>query len=63
MNGLFNHLKFDDQTRGIIDDDLRSLMFGDYMSAKNEEKSYNEVVNTDLLREVIIFYRLCNIAF
>lgn len=38
-------------------------MFGDYMSAKNEEKSYNEVVNTDLLREVIMFYRLCNMAF
>ncbi len=50
MNGIFGHLAV--PGKQPTDDDLRSLMFGDYMSAKDEERFYNEIEKMDDLREV-----------
>ncbi|CAH1783204.1 unnamed protein product, partial [Owenia fusiformis] len=50
-NNLFAHLRKGDDM--VCDDDIRSLMFGDYMSNKDEEKNYDEITDLDALREVI----------
>ncbi len=55
MNKLFEHLATPGQQTS--DDDLRSLMYGDYMGGKEEERSYDEVRDIDVLREV----RVCEI--
>lgn len=51
MNSLFSHL-MKDKDKGITDDDIRSLMFGDYLSKGKDEKLYDEILNLDELREV-----------
>ncbi|KAJ8301425.1 hypothetical protein KUTeg_020412 [Tegillarca granosa] len=50
MNTLFGHL-VKDKDKGITDDDIRSLMFGDYLSKGKDEKLYDEILNLDELRE------------
>ena len=47
---MFEHLATPGQQTS--DDDLRSLMYGDYMGGKEEERSYDEVRDLDVLREV-----------
>ena len=49
FNKLFEHLATEQQ---VTDDDIRSLMFGDYMTSKEEQRSYDEVQDLDTLREV-----------
>ncbi len=34
-------------------DDIRSLMFGDYMASKDEERMYDEIKEVNELREVM----------
>ena len=46
---MFEHLATEQQ---VTDDDIRSLMFGDYMTSKEEQRSYDEVEDLDTLREV-----------
>ena len=41
-----------DPTKGVTDDDIRSLMFGDYLSKGKEEKFYDEILNLNDLKEV-----------
>ena len=50
FNKLFEHLATEQQ---VTDDNIRSLMFGDYMAGKDEQKSYDEVQDLDTLREVM----------
>ena len=50
FNKLFEHLATEQQ---VTDDNIRSLMFGDYMASKDEQKSYDEVQDLDTLREVM----------
>ena len=47
---LFAHLPLEPGKK-ITDDDLRSLMFGDYLSA-DEHKVYDEVTDLDQLQTV-----------
>ena len=47
---MFEHLATEQQ---VTDDDIRSLMFGDYMTSKEEHRSYDEVEDLDTLREVM----------
>lgn len=51
LNALFSHI-MTDSSKGVTDDDIRSLMFGDYLSKGKEEKFYDEILNLDDLREV-----------
>ncbi|XP_067685210.1 dynein axonemal heavy chain 3-like [Haliotis asinina] len=51
MNNLFAHLL--EPGKSIRDDTIRSLMFGDYLTKKGEDKLYNEILNLDELRETI----------
>ena len=50
FNKLFEHLATEQQ---VTDDDIRSLMFGDYMTSKEEQRSYDEVEDLETLREVM----------
>ena len=50
FNKVFEHLA--QVGKQVVDDDIRSLMFGDYMANKDEERLYNEIKDLDLLREV-----------
>ena len=56
FNKLFEHLATEQQ---VTDDDIRSLMFGDYMASKDEQRSYDEVQDLDNLREVIGYHLFC----
>lgn len=57
-----------DPTKGVTDDDIRSLMFGDYLSKGKEEKFYDEILNLNDLKEVswatfrIMSVYLCSIG-
>lgn len=51
MNVLFSHI-MTDYSIGVTDDDIRSLMFGDYLSKGKEEKFYDEILNLNDLKEV-----------
>ena len=51
VNNLFAHL-LPKEGKGVTDDDIRSLLFGDYLSKGKEEKFYDEIQNLDELREV-----------
>ena len=45
------------KTKGVVEeDDLRSLMFCDFVDPKNESKPYVEVLNVDKLRAVVENY-------
>ena len=48
FNKLFDHLT---SQQHVTDDDIRSLMFGDYMASK-DRRTYDEVRDMDNLREV-----------
>ena len=51
MTSVFSHLAVPGQQ--VCDDDIRSLMFGDYMStSKGDERFYDEIKDLDLLKEV-----------
>ena len=50
MNAVFGHLA--QPGKQVTDDDIRSLMFGDYMASKEEDKMYNEIKDLDALRVV-----------
>ena len=50
MINLFGHLTT--PGKQVQDDDIRSLMFGDYMAGKDEERLYDEISEMDTLREV-----------
>ncbi|PVD24893.1 hypothetical protein C0Q70_15383 [Pomacea canaliculata] len=54
LNNLFSHIV--DASRLIVDDDIRSLIFGDYLKKKEDEKLYDEIQNLDELREVVEHY-------
>ncbi|XP_069141245.1 dynein axonemal heavy chain 3-like isoform X4 [Argopecten irradians] len=58
MNILFKHLlpQENDQRVTVVDDDIRSLLFGDYLSKGKEEKLYDEISSMDDLRETIEHY-------
>ena len=49
MNSSLGHLS--KGGKHVVDEDMRSLLFGDYMS-KEEEKYYDEIRDLDELREV-----------
>ncbi len=51
FNRLFAHLLPPGEERLVTDDDIRSLMFGDYMTS-GETRSYDEVQDMEKLREV-----------
>lgn len=51
MNVLFFYIMIDFFI-GVIDDDIRSLMFGDYLFKGKEEKFYDEIFNFNDLKEV-----------
>ncbi|XP_065937642.1 dynein axonemal heavy chain 3 isoform X7 [Magallana gigas] len=55
MNVLFSHI-MTDSSIGVTDDDIRSLMFGDYLSKGKEEKFYDEILNLNDLKEAIEMY-------
>ncbi|XP_052779096.1 dynein axonemal heavy chain 3-like isoform X2 [Mya arenaria] len=52
MNSLFSHITGDPKA-DVTDDNIRSLMFGDYMSKGKAEKLYDEIEKLDELRETI----------
>ncbi|XP_071815449.1 dynein axonemal heavy chain 3-like isoform X3 [Apostichopus japonicus] len=66
MNGIFSHLLAgkdvkDNNLRSVsakelLDDNMRSLFFGDYLRGKDEEKLYDEVTDMDGLREAMEKY-------
>jgi len=56
MNLLFSHITGDSKT-DVTDDDIRSLMFGDYLNKGKSEKLYDEIQNLDELREVCSLFR------
>ena len=49
LNNLFCHIL--DPSQLVVDDDIRCLVFGDYMK-KGEDKLYDEIQDLDELREV-----------
>ena len=51
MNGLFSHITGDPKT-DVTDDNIRSLMFGDYLSKGKDERLYDEIQNLEELRQV-----------
>lgn len=51
MNALFSHLTTDQY---VDDDDIRSLLFGDYMKGKDEQRLYDEVEDIKSLRTVSV---------
>ena len=50
LNAVMGHLAVPGKM--ITDNDIRSLMFGDYMTSKDEERMYDEIRDLDTLREV-----------
>ncbi|EGD83038.1 dynein heavy chain 2 [Salpingoeca rosetta] len=52
---LFAHLASDPQ-QGPVDDDMRSLFFGDYMQPGADPRIYDEVQDLDALRETMEEY-------
>ncbi|XP_070559259.1 dynein axonemal heavy chain 3-like isoform X5 [Ptychodera flava] len=42
-----------DAIKDVTDEDIRSLFFGDYLQAKDEEKLYDEITDMEELRETI----------
>ena len=58
LNGVLGHLAV--PGKQITDNDIRSLMFGDYMTSKDEERMYDEIKDLNSLREVRILYKLPN---
>ncbi|KAL5013225.1 hypothetical protein ScPMuIL_007495 [Solemya velum] len=50
MNVLFGHLV--EPGKHVTDDNIRSLLFGDYMSKAKEERLYDEIQDLEELREV-----------
>ena len=55
MNNLFGHITGDPKT-DVTDDDIRSLLFGDYLNKGKDERLYDEIQNLDELREVSPLY-------
>lgn len=58
MNMLFSHITGDPKA-DVTDDDIRSLMFGDYLNKGKSEKLYDEIQNLDELREVRTCWVCC----
>ncbi|KAK7495478.1 hypothetical protein BaRGS_00013176, partial [Batillaria attramentaria] len=54
LNNLFSHIAEPGQL--IQDDDIRCLIFGDYMKKKGDEKLYDEIQDLDELRETVEHY-------
>ncbi|KAK3779689.1 hypothetical protein RRG08_013644 [Elysia crispata] len=55
LNNLFSHIVEPGQL--IIDEDIRTLIFGDFMSkSKGEDRLYDEIQNLDELRETVEHY-------
>ncbi|XP_053376707.1 dynein axonemal heavy chain 3-like [Mercenaria mercenaria] len=52
MPSLFSHITGDPKAE-VTDDNIRSLLFGDYLNKGKTEKLYDEIQNLDELREVI----------
>ena len=52
---LFSHL-ISDEAKGLQDDDMRSLFFGDYMEPGAEPRVYDEVQDLGLLRDTMEEY-------
>ena len=50
LNSLFSHIA--DPGQLIVDEDIRCLIFGDYMKKGGEDKLYDEIQDLDELREV-----------
>ncbi|KAK7101861.1 hypothetical protein V1264_020177 [Littorina saxatilis] len=53
LNSLFSHIADPDHL--IADDDIRCLIFGDYMK-KGDDKQYDEIQDLDELRETVEHY-------
>lgn len=51
MPSLFSHITGDPKAE-VTDDNIRSLMFGDYLNKGKTEKLYDEIQNLTELREV-----------
>ena len=51
MNSSLGHLS-KNQGKHLVDDDIRSLIFGDFLSGKEDERVYDEIMDLDELREV-----------
>jgi len=54
MSVLFSHITGDPKA-DVTDDNIRSLMFGDYLNKNKSEKLYDEIQNLDDLRKVTIY--------
>ncbi|ESO88893.1 hypothetical protein LOTGIDRAFT_125424 [Lottia gigantea] len=54
FNTLFGHLA--EAGKVVSDDNLRSLLFGDFMAKKEESKVYDEIMDIDELRETMESY-------
>ena len=56
LNTVLGHLAV--PGKQVTDNDIRSLMFGDYMASKDEERVYDEIQDLDALREVRNVYQV-----
>jgi dynein heavy chain len=54
MTNLFGHL-VKEKGDQVTDDNLRSLIFGDYLSKGRDEKLYDEIMDLKELTEVSVF--------
>ena len=50
MNSSLGHLS-KNQSKHLVDDDIRSLIFGDFLSGKEDERVYDEIMDLEELRE------------
>ncbi|XP_022099330.1 dynein heavy chain 3, axonemal-like isoform X3 [Acanthaster planci] len=65
MNSVFSHLlggkhitdaNIRSESKEVCSEDMRSLFFGDYLSASEDEKLYDEITDVEALRESIEKY-------
>ena len=50
MQDVFGHLA--PPGKKVVDDNLRSLMFGNYMGRRDDVRMYDEITDVDKLKEV-----------
>ena len=50
MQDVFGHLA--PPGKKVVDDNLRSLMFGNYMGRRDDARMYDEITDVDKLKEV-----------